>query len=549
MIEQIFTSVLEITLAISPIILILILASKVLSKIYSAKWRYWVWLVIAVRLLIPANLSFPNAPVTVSAPVKNYQFTANAPSVITSSNTTNAIVSPAVPSVSEASTINLFDIAISVWVCGIVLFLLFHFFSYFIFLKKAKRWKTPLISTKATEILNEFSVSMNIHRHIPLYQCSEIDSPMMVGFFHPMILLPNQDFTNEQLQMILQHELIHFKRKDLWYKLLLLLANAVHWFNPFVYLAAKYAVCDLEIACDEEVLKNNSVNFRKEYGETMLNVMRHSMKRQTMLSTHFSPNKKTIKQRFASILDTKKKRKGIVTLCIAFIAVCIMGNFVACHQKQETITPAVTSKTTSSEVKSSSIASSSALSSLPSSAPNSVPSSVPSKALSVIEEKGYSFSGKKNVKIKDRSFVLQDTPKNTPEELVEKDFLYSITREFDKKNALWVKSEITQVDSTKVSDENLMQSYTIHQLSIVPNDKYRDDDEKLLINDTLSRYQLKYYCIVNAIYTQKWPTHAISRDMQWGDGTYNRNYIVGNTAQDSEYKIYDVDAPLESKQQ
>lgn len=539
MIEQIFTSLLEITLAISPIILLLLLASKVLAKVYSAKWRYWVWLVIAVRLLIPANLSFPNAPVTVSAPVQNYQFVPKAPSTIVSSNTVTAIVSPAAPSVSAVPTINLFDIAILVWICGALLFLSFHFFSYFIFLKKAKRWKTPLISTKATEILNDLFVSMNIHRHIPLYLCSDIDSPMMVGFFHPVILLPNQDFTDEQLQMILQHELIHFKRKDLWYKLLLLLANALHWFNPFVYLAAKYAVCDLEIACDEEVLKNNSVNFRKEYGETMLNVMRHSMKRQTMLSTHFSPNKKTIKQRFARILDMKKKRKGIVTLCIALIVVCIMGNFVACHQKRDAVTPAVTSKAASSEEKASS-----KVSAIPSSAPNSIPSSVPSKAISVIEEKGYSFSGKKNVKIKNRSFVLQDTPKNSVEELVEKDFLYSITGEFDKKKTIWVKDEATQIcieNEQKDFDQNRsMQSYTIHQLSILSTDKYADQD-KILMESIINQYNLKSYSIVNVIYTQKWPTHAISHDMQQGDGTYSKSYIVGKTAQDPEYKIYDTE--------
>lgn len=77
---------------------------------------------------------------------------------------------------------------------------------------------------------------------------------MLVGFFHPAILLPPVKFAGDELSLILKHELIHFKRHDLWYKALILEATALHWFNPVVYLMAKAAAVQCEISCDALVL-------------------------------------------------------------------------------------------------------------------------------------------------------------------------------------------------------------------------------------------------------------------------------------------------------
>ncbi len=83
---------------------------------------------------------------------------------------------------------------------------------------------------------------------------SGLDSPVMTGMISPVILLPDMAFTEEELSMILRHELVHWKRRDIWYKFVLLLANAVHWFNPLVWVMARQADQDIEISCDGAVL-------------------------------------------------------------------------------------------------------------------------------------------------------------------------------------------------------------------------------------------------------------------------------------------------------
>ncbi len=202
-----------------------------------------------------------------------------------------------------------------------MIFLLYHFIGYFIFLRKIKLQKTVIDSQRILEIYSRL--------------CSEIDSPMLVGLFHTMILLPAQEYSDSELKMILRHELVHARRHDIWYKLLLMFANIVHWFNPIVYIAANRAVTDLEIACDEEVLKNTVFEYRKEYGETMLNVMRQNLKRQTSLSTQFSSNKKAMKQRFMRILDTSYKRRGIVVLCTLALLIGTAGTLVSCKNSNK----------------------------------------------------------------------------------------------------------------------------------------------------------------------------------------------------------------------
>lgn len=73
--------------------------------------------------------------------------------------------------------------------------------------------------------------------------------------------------------MVIHHELIHLKRKDLWVKAITLATSALHWFNPFIYMLKKDIHTWSELSCDEEVVKEMSHTERKRYGETTLNVM------------------------------------------------------------------------------------------------------------------------------------------------------------------------------------------------------------------------------------------------------------------------------------
>lgn len=261
MLENIFL----ISLTMSLPILILAATVPILRKRYSAKWTYWAWLVLAIRLIIPFRYEPAQAPVQLP-PIPSFNITINntyesAPDTNEEENKTPAVPSHKsdyLPVSSSQSVISVREILGIIWFGGMFMFLCYHIFGYLIFKKKA------VSGCKIKDIYN----------CIPVYTCSKINSPMMLGFFKSKILLPEENFTDEELSVILKHEFTHYKRKDLWYKLLLLAANAVHWFNPFVYLMVKHAGRDLEYSCDDEVVKNSSIAFRKNYSMTILKSMK-----------------------------------------------------------------------------------------------------------------------------------------------------------------------------------------------------------------------------------------------------------------------------------
>lgn len=252
------SNIFVISAAASAVILALLLISPVLSKRYSASWRYFVWIIIAVRLVIPFRFEFPNPPVKLPAP-PNRTFvmgTTAIPSDAADEGYTE-IDSGEENSVGYIPVITADKLVFIIWAAIASLIMAFHIVRYIIFKQKIKH----------------FCVQKNIYEGIPVVICSKIEGPMMTGFFKPVILLPEADYTENELNAVLAHELTHYKRRDIWCKLLFAVANAMHWFNPIIYVMVRYAVRDMEYSCDEIVVKEKDMEFRKEYSRVILKSM------------------------------------------------------------------------------------------------------------------------------------------------------------------------------------------------------------------------------------------------------------------------------------
>ena len=89
-----------------------------------------------------------------------------------------------------------------------------------------------------------------------------------------MHFLPHEDFAAQDLSIIIRHELTHYKRKDLWYKILLVTARVIHWFNPFAYMMCRHANADIEQSCDDYLLAGNKVLDEFPLKEKNLNCLR-----------------------------------------------------------------------------------------------------------------------------------------------------------------------------------------------------------------------------------------------------------------------------------
>lgn len=112
-------------------------------------------------------------------------------------------------------------------------------------------------------LANLTAKEMGISASVKVIILSEIGSPMMFGLLSPVILLPNRIFAEDELRLIFKHELTHFKHKDLWVKILIILCRAVHWFNPLLIIVSHAVEQECELACDYDVIKNEGVQSRK----------------------------------------------------------------------------------------------------------------------------------------------------------------------------------------------------------------------------------------------------------------------------------------------
>jgi len=304
------------SIAMSALMLFYMAITPLLAKRYSAKSRYYAWLVAVVGLIIPFRPHFNNPIVKVTVPSETtlpiVQIGNGAPLTMPMP-VENTMLLPTTQSISW------WQIAAIVWIIGIVTFLAYHVIKHYCFIKMVRRWSNSITDGQFFSILQSLQIEMGVSKQISLHLCPCIGSPMMIGFIKPCILLPHTNLDKDELYFILKHELVHLKRKDLCYKVLVLIATAIHWFNPIVYLMAKAIDILCEISCDAETVQNTSVDMRQHYSETIIGVVKYQSKMKTALSTNFYGGKKGMKKRIFSIMDMGKKRTGLVIVCAALI--------------------------------------------------------------------------------------------------------------------------------------------------------------------------------------------------------------------------------------
>lgn len=335
--EKIFFTLLEISAGTSVVILVVRLLSARINRTFVARWKYWLWLVLAVRLLIPWNPDFSAAPARVEVNIPEVSISApvQPPQEIPPTSPAGPGVSPGL-SETAAAPMTTIDLLWSLWILGMVLFGLWHLLSYLHFQRNVFRWSRPVEKeSPLAAALEQVSEAMGVGAGIRLLFNNQLQSPLMFGFFRPVLVLPRRDYQREELFFILRHELTHYKRRDIWYKALLLAANTVHWFNPVIWLMVRNADRDLEISCDAAVVAGADKETRRRYSEVILANIRREPLVATVLSTHFYGGKETMKERFANILNTKKRRTGVVVFAAVLLSVLLIGGLVACGAQPE----------------------------------------------------------------------------------------------------------------------------------------------------------------------------------------------------------------------
>lgn len=309
--------------SLSVVILIYIAITPLLSKRYSAKGLYYTWLVMIVGLIIPFRPQLNAIIIKDKVPVE---------AVLTKplSDISTWFVNTAAPihnspTIQAMPDIQWWQLIAVLWLTGAIFSLAYNGFKHFRFIKMATRWSEQIIDEQKLAIMKSIQADFGISKLIKIFLCPCIGSPMMIGLLNPQILLPSINYSEDELHFILCHELVHLKRKDLWYKCLMLVATAIHWFNPVVYLMTKAVNVQCELSCDAEVVQNANDNMRQQYCETIIGVVKNKSKLITALSTNFHGGKYGMKKRISSIMDTKKKKISLAVAVIFIILVMVVG--------------------------------------------------------------------------------------------------------------------------------------------------------------------------------------------------------------------------------
>lgn len=332
--ETFLLNLLKTSLLGSLAILAMLVLKPLWRERYRAKTRCWLWLALAAFLLLPIDFSVKNAPVQ-AAPPKDYTlFVGTDKTAIQSTDNLfgdmaeksgqspaqvrDTIIQRPVTNPEQKTTryIPVTTILFYGYLAGAAAFLLYQGVSYALFRRTVRRWKRDVTRADYASLLSDTARDLGVSAP-EMIVCEAISTPAVTGLLRPRLLLPHERYDVQELRYILRHELCHLKRRDMLLKLVLLAANAMHWFNPVVYLMLRQADEDIELACDSAATDGLELPERAAYSRTLLAAVQSSV-RALPATTCFGGTVERLKRRITNVLGAQKKRGlGVVALVLA----------------------------------------------------------------------------------------------------------------------------------------------------------------------------------------------------------------------------------------
>lgn len=345
--EKLLNNLMQIGLTVSLAALVPLILRRLMKKRYPARMVCVVWAILALRLLIPVQLTLPQAPVQVmprtSYVVQSDQTAFRQAGLPVMQTPARWVTGTQAQTLSAADTgtvktVDITDILLTLWLAGVIACVLWQGIGYYRLIRSLKGTSQPVERADLHTILQEQCADLVIDREIPLRVSSAADCPMLAGFIHPTLYLPDERISRTDAAFIFRHELTHYKHGDLWLKLLLLAARCLHWFNPLVHLIARFAQEDIEAACDDAVVRGHDGAYRRAYGETILrSAIAQAQKRKALVSC-FGDDKKTLMRRFEGLFDKSVKKRGVALVVMIALLVGSLGCVVAVGDNDKGLT-------------------------------------------------------------------------------------------------------------------------------------------------------------------------------------------------------------------
>lgn len=315
-VERFLSLSLDVMLVISIYFLLLIFLLPVFRKYFSARACATMW-ILPVFMFWQAHILLQNAP---------------APTFVIY-----------IPS-------NILKVLFLVWVVGFVAVFAGKFISHFIFRHRVMSVSIPVGDSEVLELFDRELKRLEYYHPVRLVISPAVAAPLSMGFVKRtrVTVLPNREFTHEELRFIFRHEIHHLQRRDVSNKIFFAFCQALCWFNPLIWVAVRKAGDDLELSCDEIVLEGMDERMRKQYAELLLDTAGHS----GGFTTCLSAAAETMRYRLKNVVTVRKRWPGTIMLSIAMF-LCVMSyGTIAVSNYKGTVAELITEYCTAADIKS-----------------------------------------------------------------------------------------------------------------------------------------------------------------------------------------------------
>lgn len=304
MVEKIFLQILNMSFTASFVIIFVLIARLFLKK--SPKvLSYALWGVVLFRLICPFSFEsiFSLLPAKTN-PISQDIVYAPIPTIDTGIPAINHTVNHFLPAATPAASVNPLQIWVfigsAVWLMGMSVLLIYSIFS---LVKLQKRLKNA------------------VHKKDNIYLAEHLDTPFVMGIIRPKIYLP-ASLTEREKRYILLHEQMHIRRFDHVVKIVSFFVLCLHWFNPLVWMAFFISGKDMEMSCDEAVIKQLGSDVKKEYSSSLLTL---ATGRRIIGGSPLAFGEGDTKGRIKNVLNYKKPAFWVVVVSVVAVICLAVG--------------------------------------------------------------------------------------------------------------------------------------------------------------------------------------------------------------------------------
>ena len=308
--NELFLKIINMSISASWLVLAVLILRFVLKK--APKWiNVLLWGIVAIRLICPFSFE---SPLSLIPSAETIPLNIGMDSTPTINSGISAINNAVNPIISQSNTpmagasVNLLQITIGIyeyiWIFGMIALALYTAISYWRLRRK---------------------VDTAVRYKDNIFQSENVSFPFVLGIIKPRIYLPFK-MNGQYLEYVVAHEQAHICRKDHWWKPLGFLLLMIHWFNPLMWLAYVLLCRDIELACDEKVIKELGNEQRGDYTQALVAC---SVNRRMIAACPLTFGEVGVKERVKSVMNYKKPALWVIIIAVIVcvgVAVCFLTN-------------------------------------------------------------------------------------------------------------------------------------------------------------------------------------------------------------------------------